>query len=237
MDEGGVTQALLYARDMARLNALRHAYERLLPVTLDPSAPALPQATVRQASLLFTDVRGFTAIAERLRGDPERLLSILNEHFEVTVKAVERCGGVVEKFLGDGLFASFGAWRDETDHPARALAAAIGLVGANEALNRRRSEAWGFRLEVGVGLCTGRVVVGPIGPRVRCELGILGDPVNVAARLVEQSAPGEVLICPSTHRAVAGRVADDLLGSQVIRGRAGRLHVYRLRAIPPRTAT
>lgn len=236
MSEDGVTQALLYAKDLARLNALRQAYERLLPVSLDPSAPKLPPATVRQASLLFTDVRGFTAIAERLRRDPERLLSILNEHFAVTVRAVERCGGVVEKFLGDGLFASFGAWRDELDHPARSLAAAIGLVGANEALNRRRSAGWGFRLDVGVGLCTGRVVVGPIGPAERCELGILGDPVNVAARIVAQSAPGEVLLCPSTYRAIAGRVAADLLGNQLVRGRAGRLHLYRLRVLTVRAA-
>jgi adenylate cyclase len=225
-------QALLYARDIARINTLRRTYERLLPVSLDPTRPALPQAELREATLLFTDLRGFTAIAERLQRNPTQLLSILNEHFAVAVRAIVRCGGTVEKFLGDGLFATFGAWDRNTDHPARALAAAIGVVGANEALNRRRSADWGFRLDVGVGLCTGQVVVGSVGPRERCELGVLGDPVNVAARLVAQSAPSEVLLCPTTYQAVAGNVAADLLGTRVVRGRAGQLDLYRLRLAP-----
>ena len=87
----------------------------------------------------------------------------MNEHFRVVVRAVVRCGGTVEKFLGDGLLATFGAWADQADHPTRALAAAIAIIGANEALNRRRSAEWGFRLEVGVALCSGRIVVGTMG--------------------------------------------------------------------------
>lgn len=229
-------QALMYARDIARINQLRRTYERLLPVSLDPTAPDLPRAALREATLLFTDVRGFTTIAEQLQRDPARLLAILNEHFGVAVRAIARCGGTVEKFLGDGLFATFGAWRKQDDHTARALAAAMGVVGANEALNRRRSAEWGFRLEVGVGLCTGRVVVGSVGPPERCELGVLGDPVNVAARLVAQSGPSEVLLCPTTYRAVAGSVAADLLGERVVRGRVGQLRLYRLSMAPPRPA-
>ena len=221
-------QELLYARDIARINALRRTYERLLPVSLDPTDPSLPAATLREATLLFTDARGFTAIAERLERDPARLLAILNEHFDVAVRAIARCAGTVEKFLGDGLFATFGAWQDQPDHAARALAAAMAVVGANEALNRRRARDWGFRLEVGVGVCTGRVVVGSVGPPQRCELGVLGDPVNVAARLVAQSGPGEVLLCASTYAAVASSVAAELLGDRAIRGRMGQLRLYRV---------
>lgn len=221
-------QALLYARDVARMQALRRAYERLLPIGLDPVTAVLPPAIVREASLLFTDLRSFTGFAQRLEREPDRLLAILNEHFDVVVRAVVRCGATVEKFLGDGLFATFGAWADEPEHPTRALAAAIAVVGANEALNRRRAAAWGFRLEVGVAVSTGRVVVGQVGPPERCELGVLGDPVNVAARLVGRAGPSEVLIAPSTYRAVAGRVSADLLGNEVVRGRVGRMKVYRL---------
>ncbi|MBM2811789.1 MAG: guanylate cyclase [Chloroflexi bacterium] len=220
---------LRYAEDVARMNRLRLAYERMVPAPLDPRQPLLPRAQVREATLLFTDVRGFTALAERLQRRPGLLLSILNEHFDVAVRAVTRCGGTIEKFLGDGLFASFGAWAPQADHPARGLAAAIGVVGANEGLNRRRASIWGFRLEVGVGVCTGRVVVGPIGTADRYELGIIGDPVNVAARLVAQSGPAEVLLATATYRAVARNVAADLLGNRLVRGRMGRVGLYRLR--------
>jgi adenylate cyclase len=150
----------------------------------------------------------------------------------VAVRAVMRCGGTVEKFLGDGLFATFGAWTDTPDHAARALAAAIAVIGAQEALNRRRAEAWGFRLEVGVALCTGRVVVGTMGPPERCELGIIGDPVNVAARLAAVAHASEVLLSESAYQAVAGSVSADLLGNQPIRGREGQIELYRLQFGP-----
>src|SRR3954467_7478966 len=84
------SQAMLFAQDVARMNALRKAYERLVPVPLDVFSPAFPEARVREASILFSDIRGFTAIAQRLESDPDRLLSVLNEHFRVVVRAVVR---------------------------------------------------------------------------------------------------------------------------------------------------
>src|SRR5205807_1848546 len=83
----------------------------------------------RDGSILFSDIRGFTSIAEGWSSDPKRSLSVLNEHFSVAVRAVVRSGGTVEKFLGDGLFATFGARSDMPDHAVRALAAAIGVIG------------------------------------------------------------------------------------------------------------
>jgi adenylate cyclase len=222
-------QMLRYANDVARMNTLRRAYERLVPVPLNVESPTLPDAKVRHTTILFSDIRGFTSIAEKLQDDPVGLLSILNEHFGVVVRAVVRCGGRVEKFLGDGVFATFGAWTDEPAHASRALAAAISVIGANEALNRRRASSWGFRLEVGVSLSTGNVLVGTIGPPERCELGVIGDAVNIAARLAEAAGPGEVLLSETTHRAVAGQILADLVGTRPIRGRTGSLDLYRLR--------
>lgn len=221
-------QALLYARDLAQLNKLRRLYEKLLPVGVDPKTQALPEPTVRDATLLFTDLRGSSAIAERLEGDPARLLGMLNEHFDVVVSAILRCGGIVEKLLGDGVFASFGAWSADPDHAARGMAAAIAVVGANEALNRRRAAEWGRRLEVGVGLCSGRVITGVVGPKERFELGVLGDAVNVAARLVAEAGPGEILLSTSTYQTLEGKVQADLLGDRLVRGREGAVSVYRL---------
>jgi adenylate cyclase len=222
-------QTLRYARDLARVTSLLHTYERLLPVTIDPTSPDLPSAQVRQAAVLFTDLRGSTAIAERLRLEPELLLEILNEHFEVTIKGVQLAGGRVEKFLGDGLMASFGVWDDRADCAASAVAAGIAVVRANEELNARRSAFWGFRLQVGVGIATGPVVAGLLGSRERCELAILGDTVNIASRLTEKADGSTVLLCPTTYRAVADRLAMGLLDDRTVRGRAADLEHYRLR--------
>jgi adenylate cyclase len=224
-DRAAETQALLFARDLAKLNSLRRAYERLVPTPVDGVDSA---ATVREATALFTDLRHFTHLAELFANDPAALLSVVNEHLSVAVRAVARCAGVVEKFVGDGLLATFGARSEQADHRERALAAALGVVGANEALNRRRSSEWGFRLDVGVGAAAGPIVVGRVGSAERAELGVLGDPINIAARLVARAAPGEVLLADSVYTGLATTVRADLLGRSAVRGRDGELDVYRV---------
>jgi adenylate cyclase len=131
------------------------------------------------------------------------LLSVLNAHLRRVVRSFAICGGVVEKFVGDGVMATFGGAGVQSDHVDRAMAAAIGLVGANESLNRRNAGEWGFRLDVGVGIASGPVVIGAVGSPERSELGVLGDSVNVAARLVMHAGPGQVLMTGQVYRAVS----------------------------------
>lgn len=233
MSEPADSQTLLFARDLAKLNALRRAYERLVPAPVDVAAEQA-DAAVREATALFTDLRHFTHLAEMFADDPAALLAVVNEHLTVAVRAVTRCAGVVEKFVGDGLLATFGARSDQPDHSERALAAALGVVGANEALNRRRSAEWGFRLEVGVGAAAGPIVVGRIGSAERAELGVLGDPINVAARLVARAAPGEVLLAETVYSRLASTVRGDLLGRSAVRGRDGELNIYRVAVLDDR---
>ena len=225
-------QAVLYARDLARLNRLRRSYERLLPVPLDPRAPGEEEAVVRDTTAVFSDLRHFTSLMERFADQPAALLSVINEHMAVVVRAITHCGGVIEKFVGDGVFSTFGARMDQPDHRERAVAAALGVVGANEALNRRRSSAWGFRLDVGVGVASGPVVIGHLGPPERSELCAMGDPINVAARLVAQAAPGEVLMAANVYRGLAMTVRADLLGPSAVRGRDGTIELYRVALTP-----
>lgn len=224
----GADQLLLFARDLARLQDLRRHYQALVPQVLNPDAPAVPTEVVADATVLFTDLRGFTGLSERFAEDPDRLLSVLNEHLTIAVRAITRCGGTIEKFVGDGILATFGVRQEMPDHRARSIAAAVGVVGANEALVRRRTVEWGFRLDVGIGVVSGKVVTGRIGPPERSEMGVLGDPINVAARLVATARSGEILLSASTYQGVAGAIVADLVGEQVVRGRAGGVSVFRL---------
>lgn len=152
------------------------------------------------------------------------------------LRAIAICGGEVEKFVGDGVMATFGASSQQPDHVDRAMAAAIGLVGANEALNRRCADEWGFRLEVGVGIASGSVVIGAVGSADRSELGVLGDAVNVAARLVMHAGPGEVLMSGTVYRAVAKMIQSELTTQSSVRGRAGSLEIYRMSLLGGRGA-
>jgi class 3 adenylate cyclase len=211
--------------ELARLLRLRQAYEESRP---GDSEGAVPSPVVWDATILFTDLRGFTRLTERFAHDPTGLLDVLNAHLKRIIKSVGICGGVVEKFVGDGVMSTFGADGRESDHMSRAMAAAIGIVGANEALNRRNAGEWGFRLDVGVGIASGPVVIGAVGSAHRSELGVLGDAVNVAARLVMHAGPGEVLMTGAVYRAVSTMLQSELTTQSSVRGRAGALEIYRM---------
>jgi class 3 adenylate cyclase len=210
--------------DLARLVDLRHMYDGRGPRLM--AGPDIPAPVVWDATILFTDLRGFTGLTERFANDPAGLLSVLNEHLKRVLRSIAICGGVVEKFVGDGVMATCGASGEQSDHVDRAMAAAIGLVGANEALNRRHAGEWGFRLEVGVGIASGPVIIGAVGSADRSELGVLGDSVNVAARLVMRAGPGQVLMTGQVYRAVSAMLQSELTSQSAVRGRAGSLEIY-----------
>jgi class 3 adenylate cyclase len=212
--------------DLARLVQLRHAFHDHIPGPM--AGPDIPEPVVWNATILFTDLRGFTGLTERFANDPAGLLSVLNAHLTRVLRSIAICGGVVEKFVGDGVMATFGASGEQGDHVDRAMAAAIGLVGANEALNRRHAGEWGFRLEVGVGIASGPVVIGAVGSADRSELGVLGDSVNVAARLVMHAGPGQVLMTGQVYRAVSAMLQSELTSQSAVRGRTGSLEIYRM---------
>jgi adenylate cyclase len=211
--------------DLARLLLLRRTYEDRLPAI---SSEPVPTPVIWDATVLFTDLRGFTRMTERFAHDPAGLLDVLNAHLKRIIRSIAICGGVVEKFVGDGVMSTFGASGHQPDHVNRAMAAAIGIVGANEALNRRFAGDWGFRLDVGVGIASGPVVIGAVGSAARSELGVLGDAVNVAARLVMDAGAGEVMMTGTVYRAVAGMLQSELTTRSSVRGRSGVLEIYRM---------
>ena len=135
----------------------------------------------REVSILFQDIRGFTSISETL--DPATLLRVLNRFFTQVVAAVEAEGGVVKQFTGDGVMALFGAPQARTDHAERAVRAALGIVTRLAGLNAELEEQGLPTLSIGVGIHTGNVIAGLIGPDERVEYGVVGEPVNLASRV------------------------------------------------------
>jgi class 3 adenylate cyclase len=135
----------------------------------------------REISILFQDIRDFTGMAERM--DPQVLIGLLNQFFTEMVAAVEAEGGVLKQFLGDGVMAIFGAPVPAVDHAARAVRAAMGMVSRLETLNRRLAVKAMPHLRIGVGVHSGEVVAGQIGPDTRMEYTVVGDAVNLASRL------------------------------------------------------
>lgn len=183
------------------------------------------EARRAEAAVLFTDIAGFTALAERV--GPEAALALLREAQGLVARAVFEAGGVLDKFIGDGAMATFGAApaleRDGMDPPAaRALAAAFAIHDAAARWNESRLGRGEPPIAFAIGLHAGPVVIGDVGSARRMELAVIGDTVNVAARLEEVSREFDPPLAVSEAAwEAAGRPSGlRRLGARALRGRA-----------------
>jgi adenylate cyclase len=182
----------------------RYAPEEIVRDVVVSGREAMLSGEQREVSVLFSDLRGFTAFAERMA--PERVVAILNDHFDLQVAIIARYGGFVVDFLGDCVFAVFGAPAADSGHVERAVACGIEMQRARLTRNdENRARGWP-PLEMGVGVNTGPAVVGNMGSRRRIKYGVVGHVVNVAARVETFTVGGQVLATEATRNALGERL-------------------------------
>lgn len=187
-----------------------------------------PGGERRTVVVLFSDVRGFTALSESLA--PEALAEQLSEYFSAMVDLIFEYGGTLDKFIGDAVLAVWGAPVAEPDDADRAMAAARGMQAEVAALNLRWTAAGRPTLGIGVGLHYGEAFAGTIGSRRRLEYTVIGDVVNVAARLGAAALAGEIVLSAAVRDRL--REAPPTLSAAeplAVRGRDQPVTVYRVR--------
>jgi class 3 adenylate cyclase len=194
------------------------------------------RAELVEVTVLFTDLRNFTALSETL--SPGTVLEVLNAHYQAIIPAVHAHGGTVNKFIGDAIMATFGAPLRQGDHAERAVRAALQMLEAMEALNVRLRERALPELEMGIGVATGPVVVGTLGATQRVEYAVLGDTVNTASRLegLNKELGTRLLLSPGTRDALAGVLPTRGLGEVPVKGKAQPVPVFTLEGLPSRAA-
>jgi adenylate cyclase len=180
-------------------------------------------------SVLFADVKGFTALAEHL--SPREVQDLLNEYLHEMTDVIFRYNGTVDKYIGDGIMAVFGAPRlpDEPaddEHAARAVAAALEMQAAQSRLVGKLDASKAFMIRIGVN--TGTAYTGFFGTRHRLEYTAIGDTVNTASRLEGQAEPGGVLIGEDTARLVAASFKLQEMGELALKGRQQRVRAYKV---------
>src|SRR5207253_3224742 len=179
----------------------------------------------KTVTVVFSDLSGSTALGERL--DAESVRRLLGRYFEEARATFERYGGTVEKFVGDAVMAVFGIPQAHEDDALRACRATVELRERLAALNDDLARDHGVRLATRTGVNTGEVVAG-VG-----ETLVTGDAVNVAARLEQAAAPGEILIGATTERLIRAAAETDALEPLALKGKAEGVASFRLRAVAP----
>jgi class 3 adenylate cyclase/tetratricopeptide (TPR) repeat protein len=189
-----------------------------------PTAEPARHEERKLVTVVFADLTGSTSLGERL--DPETLRGVLRRYYEALRAVLERHGGTVEKFVGDAVMAVFGVPHVHEDDALRAVRAAAELQSALAALNDELARERDVRLELRIGVNTGDVVAGG-----GTEALVTGDAVNVAARLEQAAAPGEILLGALTHELVRDAVEADPVEPVAAKGKREPVRAYRLVAV------
>jgi adenylate cyclase len=206
---------------MRRLFA-RYTSDAVVEEVLKNPGEVILTGEKREVTVLFADIRAFTELSELL--PPEQVVAILNEVLGRLADAVLTCGGTLDKFLGDGLMAVFGAPVRRPDDALRALQAARMMMQAVQSVARPME---GRPLQLGIGINSGLAIVGNLGSAQRTEYTCIGDPVNVASRLCGLAGPGEVLVGERTRELLQNSARIEVLAPVRIKGKAQPVAVFK----------
>jgi class 3 adenylate cyclase len=218
-------------RDRIRTTICRYLSPQLadrMMLEINATEPLLPQhSTSTRAAVMFADMRGFTSMAERL--GPGDTLRVLNEYFSMLAEIAFRHDGTIFNMSGDSLMIGYGVPVEQQDSPARAVRTASEMLSGFRDLARQWRDRHDIHVGLGIGINDGEVLTGDVGSSQYMSYTMIGDTVNVAARLSQRARAGEVLFSGSVKRALDARgydVGAVALPPLTLRGRSGPVDIY-----------
>jgi adenylate cyclase len=179
---------------------------------------------LRETTVLFSDIRGFTSMSESR--DAQEIVEMLNEYFEQMVEIVFRYEGTLDKFVGDEIMALYGSPVTHEDDAVRAVRTALDMLEVLEQWNRERSARGQVPVHIGIGINSGEVVAGYLGSSKALEYTVIGDSVNVGARLCSAAQPGQILVSEDTERRLHNLFELRELPPMALKGKSKPLRIY-----------
>jgi PAS domain S-box-containing protein len=215
-----------------RLEAQRRLFERMVSPAvirqLDPDKLQLG-GVHSQITVLFADIRGYTSFSEKL--DPETLVSVLNRYLAAAAEAILAQEGTIDKYLGDAVMAWFNAPIPQPDHTLRAVRAALSMRAAVQRLTHSLPPE--YHLQFGAGIHFGEAVLGLVGTEKRLDYTAIGDSVNIAKRIQENSAANQILLTEAAYAQVAERVVARPLGPVTVKGKREPIEIFEIIGLKP----
>ncbi|HHL70989.1 MAG TPA: adenylate/guanylate cyclase domain-containing protein [Bacteroidetes bacterium] len=212
-------------------NMVRHLREKLqmqkfvsrLTVQMiqesEGNKPRLAQSERHDVTILFSDVRNFTTMAEKL--EPEKIVQLINVYFQLQTELIEKYGGVVDKFMGDQIMAIF----PTGNMLQNAVSAAVEIQRAMRKMNKERSRRGEVILEVGIGINHGPAVLGNMGSSHRMDYTVIGDVVNIASRLCSIARAGQIITAMGLVNNLNGKYATTRLQPIIVKGRSKHVEI------------
>lgn len=222
-------QNSLFARKLEQEAVTRERFQRLLSPAIaqqviDGKVEITKGGEARQTTVLFSDIRGFTAMSEK--EDPQIIVDMVNEYFELMVEVIFKYEGTLDKFVGDEIMALFGAPVGHDDDPIRAVRTAIEMLEVLKQLNQLRVSRGEPEILIGIGINTGNVVAGYIGSSKALEYTVIGDTVNTGARLCSYAKAGEIIISQATYERLNGEFEVIPLPDAKVKNKSEMLKIY-----------
>jgi adenylate cyclase len=223
-----VQNILTGAREKRRIREIfaRHSSPEVVAELLSQTEELMLSGETREIAVLFADIRGFTPLASGT--PPVDLVILLNRYLTVMSEAVIAQGGTLDKFLGDGIMAIFGAPLKHEDDALRSARAAIGIQKGVRKINQEREARGLGALQVGIGITLGPAVVGNIGSPMRTDYTAIGDCVNVAFRLQSIASGGQIILSETALRKIGPALNAKALDPVIVKGKTGPINIYSL---------
>ncbi len=219
------------AKEIEKSALARRDFERLLPPeiveqVISGKVQLQRGGELRETTVLFSDIRGFTQWSEKHQ--PAHIVSILNDYFELMVDAIHRHHGTLDKFMGDGIMALFGAPIGHDNDPLNAVLCSLDMLNGLATLNEKLASLGQEEVAIGIGINNGPIIAGYMGSSKSMEYTAIGDHVNLAARLCGAAVPGQILLSDRTYDAVKEHVNAKPLEPIRVKGKSEPISIFQL---------